>query len=182
MPTARKIMFSTYVVPTKSDTMEEDSISKTTFLGSTSNDSLNKTLGGKGSATIDATQWNDGWTSMLHSQVKWEDLDDDTNTFGNRWEDTVDLWSGVLTLSTTGVPLTSDTTDCGFLYIKNTGDSKNALVSLTADSPAHYYIVIPPGGSVCLRGTTDLECSEVYVKASHSDGTDIEYIIAQLTP
>ena len=76
--------------------------------------------------------------------------------------------------------LTADATDCGFLYVKNTGSDKNALVSLNGDS--HYYIVIPPNGSVCLRGTTDLECSEVYVKASHSDGTTIEWIIAQLTP
>jgi hypothetical protein len=78
------------------------------------------------------------------------------------------------------VQLTADPTDCGFLYVKNTGSVKNALVSLNGNS--HYYIVIPPNGSVCLRGTTDLECSEVYAKASHSDGTTIEWIIAQLTP
>ena len=64
MPSARRIIFGTYVVPTRIDTMEEDSISKTSF-----QDSPGKTLGGKGSATIDATQWNDGWTSMFHSQV-----------------------------------------------------------------------------------------------------------------
>ena len=180
MAVDRRVIFGTYVVPTRIDTMEEDSISKTSFLGATSNDTLSKTLGGKGSAEIDTTQWNDAWTSMLHTQVKWEDLDDATNTFGNRWEDTVDLWSGVLTLSTSGVQLTSDTTNCGFLYIKNTGSDKNALVSLNDDG--NYYIIIPPDGSVCLRGTTDLQCSEVYVKASHSDGTNIEYIIGQLTP
>ena len=175
MPNDRREIFGTYVVPTRIDTMEEDSISKTSF-----QTSPGKTLGGKGSATIDATQWNDGWTSMFHTQVNWEDLDDSDDTTGNRWEDTYDLWSGILELSTSGVQLTSDATDCGFLYVKNTGSAKNALVSLNGDS--HYYIVIPPGGSVCLRGTTDLECSEVYVKASHSDGTTIEWIIAQLTP
>ena len=176
MPNARKIIFSTYVVPSRSDTMEEDSISKTSF-----QTSPGKTLGGKGSAAIDATQWNDAWTSMFHTQVKWEDLDDTDDTTGNRWEDTYETWNGTLTLGTGGVQLTADTgIDCGFLYVKNTGSVKNALVSLNGDS--HYYIVIPPNGSVCLRGTTDLECSEVYVKASHSDGTTIEYIIAQLTP
>ena len=175
MPNDRRIIFGTYVVPTRIDTMEEDSISKTSFQTSPAG-----TLGGKGIATIDATQWNDAWTSMFHTQVKWEDLDDTDDTTGNRWEDTYDLWSGVLALGTSGVQLTSDPTDCGFLYVKNTGSAKNALVSLNGGS--HYYIVIPPGGSVCLRGTTYLECSEVYVKASHSDGTDIEYIIAQLTP
>jgi len=176
MPNDRRVIFGTYVVPTRIDTMEEDSISKTSF-----QTSPGKTLGGKGSAAIDATQWNDAWTSMFHTQVKWEDLDDTDDTTGNRWEDTYEPWNGTLTLSTSGVQLTADTgIDCGFLYVKNTGSVKNALVSLNGDS--HYYIVIPPNGSVCLRGTTDLECSEVYVKASHSDGTTIEYIIAQLTP
>ena len=176
MPNDRRVIFGTYVVPTRIDTMEEDSISKTSF-----QTSPGKTLGGKGSAAIDATQWNDAWTSMFHTQVKWEDLDDDTNTFGNRWEDTYETWNGTLTLGTGGVQLTADTgIDCGFLYVKNTGSTKNALVSLNGDS--HYYIVIPPNGSVCLRGTTDLECSEIYAKASHSDGTTIEWIIAQLTP
>ena len=175
MPNARRVIFSSYVVPVQIDTMEEDSISKTTFVST-----VGKTLGGKGSALIDATQWNDGWTSMLHSTINWEDLDDTDNDTGNRWEDSFDLWSGVLTLSTSGVQLTSDTTNCGFLYIKNTGSDKNALVSL--DGGYNYYIIIPPGGSVCLRGGSYLECSEVYVKASHSDGTNIEYIIAQLAP
>jgi hypothetical protein len=175
MPNDRRVLFGTYVVPTRIDTMEEDSISKTSF-----QTSPGKTLGGKGSAAIDATQWNDAWTSMFHSQVKWEDLDDNTDTTGNWWEDAHEPWNGTLILGTSGVQLTTDATDCGFLYIKNTGSVKNALVSLNGDS--HYYIVIPPNGSVCLRGTTDLECNEVYVKASHSDGTTIEWIIAQLTP
>ena len=175
MPNDRRVIFGTYVVPTRIDTMEEDSISKTSF-----QTSPGKTLGGKGSAAIDATQWNDAWTSMFHTQVKWEDLDDTDDTTGNRWEDSHEPWNGTLTLGTSGVQLTADATDCGFLYVKNTGSTKNALVSLNGDS--HYYIVIPPNGSVCLRGTTDLECSEVYAKASHSDGTTIEWIIAQLTP
>ena len=71
MPNARRVIFSSYVVPVQIDTMEEDSISKTTFVST-----VGKTLGGKGSALIDATQWNDGWTSMLHSKISWEDLDD----------------------------------------------------------------------------------------------------------
>ena len=182
MATDRRVIFGTYVVPTRIDTMEEDSISKTSFLGSTSNDTLSKTLGGKGSAEIDTTQWNDSWTSMRPTHIKWEDLDDTDNDTGNRWEDTYETWNGTLTLGTGGVQLTADTTNCGFLYIKNTGSDKNALISLTANSPAHYYMIIPPGGSLCLRGEPGFTCSEVYVKASHSDGTTIEWIIAQLTP
>ena len=182
MATDRRVIFSTYVVPTRIDTMEEDSISKTSFLGATGTDTLSKTLGGKGSAEIDTTQWNDAWTSMFHTQVKWEDLDDTDNDTGNRWEDSHEPWNGTLTLGTGGVQLTADSTNCGFLYIKNTGTAKNALVSLTAESPANYYMIIPPGGSLCLRGNPGFTCSEVYAKASHSDGTTIEWIIAQLTP
>ena len=39
-PYARRVIFGTYVVPTRIDTMEEESISKTSFLGATSNDAL----------------------------------------------------------------------------------------------------------------------------------------------
>lgn len=177
MAVARRVIFGTYVVPTRIDTMEEDSISKTSF-----QTSPGKTLGGKGIATVDTTQWNDSWTSMRPTHIKWEDLDDTDNDFGNRWEDTYETWNGTLTLGTGGVQLSPDSTNCGFLYIKNTGSSRNALISLTAESPAHYYIVIPPNGSICLRGNPGFTCSEVYVKASHSDGTTIEWIIAQLTP
>ena len=48
----------------------------------------------------------------------------------------------------------------------------------------NHDITITPSstGQIKLKPTTDLECSEVYVKASHADGTTIEWIIAQLTP
>ena len=168
MPNARRVIFSSYVVPSQIDTMEEDSISKTTFVST-----VGKTLGGKGSASIDATQWNDGWTSMLHSVINWEDLDDSDDTTGNRWEDTVDLWSGVLTLSTSGVQLTSDTTDCGFLYIKNTGSDKNALVSLNGDS--NYHILLSENEAF----TSEIDTSSV-VKVKTASGTStVEYFVSK---
>ena len=49
MPNARRVVFSTYVVPTQSIEMEETSVRKTTFQSSP-----NRTLGGKGIATINA--------------------------------------------------------------------------------------------------------------------------------
>ena len=168
IPVARRVIFSTHVVPTQSIEGEEESVRHTEFQSSP-----NGTLGGKGIASIDKEQWGDGWVSFAHQNAYWEDQSD-------VWELQGETWDGTLALGTSGVQLTADATDCGFLYVKNTGSAKNALVSLNGDS--HYYIVIPPNGSVCLRGTTDLECSEVYVKASHSDGTTIEWIIAQLTP
>jgi len=175
MPTARKIIFSSYVVPTRIDTMEEESISKTSFLGATGTDTLSKTLGGKGSVTIHATQWGDGWVSFAHQGAYWEDQSD-------VWELVGETWSGELSI-TSAVKLTDDTsTTCAFVYIKNTGSSVNAEVSLN-DTGGNYFIIIPPGGSVHLRGDgTTLECNKVYVRgASGSSTTTIEYIIAKAT-
>mgnify|MGYP003652059576 CR=1 FL=1 len=181
MPIARRVMFGTYVVPSKSDTMEEDSISKTSFLGATSNDILSKTLGGKGNAIIDATQWNDAWTSMFHSQVNWEDLDDSNDITGNRWEDTHKIWSGNLSATTT-INLTDDGSDLGFLYIKNTSPSIVCEVSINGTS-GDYFIKIPSNGSVHLRGgNTSFNCNMVYVRGLDGEETSIEYIIAQITP
>mgnify|MGYP003645884191 CR=1 FL=1 len=182
MPVARRVMFGTYVVPSRSDTMEEDSISKTSFLGATSNDTLSKTLGGKGSATIDATQWNDAWTSMFHSQVNWEDLDDSDDTTGNRWEDTSNPWSGKF-IVVSAINLTDDGSDLGFLYIKNTDRSGTVCeVSLNGTS-GNYFIRIPSNGSVHLRGgSTSFNCDMVHVRGLEGKPTSIEYIIAQITP
>ena len=178
MPNARKVIFSTYVVPTKSVEGEETTIRHTEFLGTTSNDSLAKTLGGKGSATINATQWGDEWTSMEHQNIQvWEDF-----TTVN-WEDSTSNWEtapkGEVTITDTSILTPSSSSDeLLFLYIKNTGSTYNALVAL--DSGTNYYIMIPPEGSVNLRGDgTQLLCNEVRVKASNSTGTTIEYIIAK---
>ena len=170
MAVDRRIIFSSYVVPTRIDTMEEDSISKTSFLGSTSNDTLSKTLGGKGSASIDAAQWGDGWVSFSHQGAYWEDQSD-------VWELQGEAWSGKLSISDTAKDLTDDSNDLAFLYIKNTGTTNNALIAL--DGGTSYYIQIPPGGSVHLRGDgTQLLCSEVFVK-SNTSTTTIEFIIAK---
>ena len=93
MPSDRRIIFSSYVSPTQSDTMEEDALSRKSFISSPG-----KSLGGKGTASITATQWNDGWTSMYHphdNKVTWEQLDDTTDVAGNDWQDEYSTWSGV---------------------------------------------------------------------------------------
>ena len=166
MPNARRVIFSTYVVPTQSLEMEETSIRKTTFQASP-----NGTLGGKGTASINATQWGDGWVSFSHHKGYWEDQSD-------VWELQGETWDGTLSLTTSPTDLTDDTSDLAFLYIKNTGDANNVLVSLNGTS-GNYYIVIPPNGSVHLRGDgTTLECNEVFVK-SNTSTTTIEFIIAK---
>ena len=175
MPNARRVIFSTYVVPTQSVEMEEAGIRHTEF-----QDSPNGTLGGKGVATINATQWADDWTSMSHSKLDlWEEV-------GTEWEAALSpTWenfgtgSGDVTVTDSSVAtLSDDSTELAFLYVKNTGSTYNALVAL--DGGTNYYIVIPPNGSVHLRGDgAQLLCNEVRVKASDSAGTTIEYIIAQ---
>ena len=173
MATARRVIFSTYVIPTKTVDMEETTVKHEEFLGSTSSDSLTKTLGGRGNATINATQWGDQWASTTHGTInKWEEFDT------VNWEDVLlyPTQSGRKSLGTSRSQLTRDGTDCAFLYIKNLGATNQALVSINGDS--HYYIIIPPEGSIHLRGTNDLECSEVYVK-SNTSTTEIEYLIAK---
>ena len=173
MPNARRIIFGTYVVPTQSLEMEETTIRQTEFQTSPAG-----TLGGKGVATINATQWGDEWTSMEHQSIQvWEDF-----TAVN-WEDFTSNWEtapkGEVTITDTSILTPSSSSDeLLFLYIKNTGSTYNALVAL--DSGTNYYIMIPPNGSVHLRGDgTQLLCNEVRVKASNSTGTTIEYIIAK---
>jgi|6_EtaG_2_1085325.scaffolds.fasta_scaffold73240_2 hypothetical protein len=174
-PNARRIIFSSYVVPTKAVAAEELSIHHTEFLGSTSINTLSKTLGGKGSAGIDAAQWGDGWVSFSHQGAYWEDQSD-------VWELQGETWSGELSI-TAATDLTDDGSDLGFLYIKNTGTSVNAEVSLNGTS-GNYWIIIPPGGSVHLRGgSTSFNCNSVFVRgAGGSSTTTIEFIIAQITP
>ena len=165
-PVARRIIFGTHVVPTHSIEGEETSVRHTEFQASP-----NGTLGGKGSATINATQWGDGWVSFSHHKGYWEDQSD-------VWELQGETWDGTLGLTTSPTDLTDDTSDLAFLYIKNTGDTNNALVSLNGTS-GNYYIIIPPNGSVNLRGDgTTLECDEVFVK-SNTSTTTIEFIIAK---
>ena len=170
MPNARRVIFSTYVVPTQSLEMEETSIRKTSFQASP-----NGTLGGKGIATINATQWGDGWTSFAHQDATWDDQSD-------VWELQGKVWNGILTLApATPVDLTDDSSSLAFLYIKNTS-SVGLVVSLNGTS-GNYYITVPAYGSVHLRGAagltdaTNLACNEVFVK-SHGKAS-IEWIIAK---
>ena len=166
MPNARRVIFSSYVVPTQSVEMEETSLRHTEF-----NSAVGKTLGGKGIATINTTQWGDGWVSFSHFGAYWEDQSD---VWGLQGE----IWDGILSLTTSPTDLTDDTSDLAFLYIKNLGDTNNCLVSLNGTS-GNYYIIIPPEGSVHLRGDgTTLDCNDVFVK-SNTSTTTIEFIIAQ---
>ena len=174
-PEARRVIFSTYVVPTHSIEGEETAIRHTEF-----QTSPGKTLGGKGTVTINKDQWGDGWVSFSHQGAYWEDMGREPDTATENWEVQGETWSGELSITTTATnqDLTDDGSDLAFLYIKNTGDTNNALVSLNGVS-GNYYIIIPPNGSVNLRGDgTTLDCNDVFVK-SNTSTTTIEFIIAK---
>ena len=194
MPSDRRIIFSSYVSPTQSDTMEETVMTQKSFISSPG-----KALGGKGNASITATQWNDGWTSMVNPKVHWEDLtqDDDPHATGNRWQEEYSTWSGVyVAIEPSTLTPSLSSTPLKFLYIRNVDDTNNALLQIQSDDQTYdgtgnwdshnilftepYKIKISPGASICLRGDgTDLEVDEVFVASDSGTGTAIEYIIAK---
>ena len=109
MPSGRRIIFSSYVIPTQIKEMEEVNITHEEFQAN-----VGKALGGKGTATINASQWGDKWTS---SSGSWEEFTSDN------WEDVL-LYptdSGTTSLSTSPTQLSTDSNDLAFLYIKNLG-------------------------------------------------------------
>jgi hypothetical protein len=164
MAEERRIVFGTNVIPTKSIEGEEASIRHTEFQSSSGG-----ILGGKGVLPINGSQ-NDGWVSFSHNEAAWEDQ-------GDVWEFIGETWSGELEVDDGRLQLSSSTSDLGFLYIKNTGSADNCTVSLNGVS-GDYYIIIPPEGSIGLRGDgATLECNEVYVTAGMGT-TTIEYIVS----
>ena len=166
MPNARRITFGTQVIPTKSIELEETSVRHTEYMASPGT-----TIGGKGIATINATQWGDGWVSFTHAGAFWEDQSD-------VWELQGEVWDGELSISPSATDLTDDTSALAFLYIKNTGDTNEVVVAL--DGGTNYYITIPAGGSTQLRGDgTQLLCNEVYVKCNSGEESTIEYLVAK---
>ena len=106
--TARRVIFSSYVIPQESVSSEEG-IEKWRI-----EEGVGKTFGGKGTATLTNAQWGDGWTSFAHQDATWDDQSD-------VWELQGKVWNGILTLApATPVDLTDDSSTLAFLYIKNT--------------------------------------------------------------
>ena len=177
MANARRVIFSTYVIPTQIKEMEETNVTHEEFQSE-----VGKTLGGKGIADIHENQWGDKWTSATHGNMnKWEEFTD------VNWEDVL-LYpskSGRVTVpasnaSPSYLQLTTDDTRCAFLYVKNLGSTYRATMSLSG-SGGSYYIIIPPEGSVHLRGSSTLECNEVFLQCASGQTTEIEYIVAQIS-
>ena len=163
VPNDRRVIFSTYIVPTKTLEMDETYVTQEIFMGSPG-----KTLGGRGKMTV-GTQWGDGFTSM---NTNWEDANEN-------WEVQGQTFSNELTVTNTATDLNDEASDLKFLYIKNTGLTNEILVSLAGNVVEKYLIEVPPEGSVYLRGAhVDLDCNDVFVKCNSGETTTIEYIIS----
>ena len=165
----RRIIFSASVTP-KETTTDEEGFTKTSILRQdTSGDPVGKRFGSKGNADVTAAQWGEGWTSMFHPDLTWEDND-------AVWNVAVDYWSGIAFIGSSAVRLgPADSTVVKFVYVKNVGDNA-AQMTLNG---TNYDLIIPAGGSVSFRGDgTNLQMTNVKVQRVSSD-TEIEYIIAK---
>ena len=176
----RKIQFATQVIPkieaqqaATAGSLEEYDISKAAYQYNKTHTSVNKTLGGNGYIDVNSTQWGDGWTSFMAPQATW-----DENI--SNWEATgTDTWDGIISISSSLVQLSSDSSTMAFCYIKNTG-SNTVKVTLQygAGSPT-YPFKIKSEASIHFRGySTSLAINKIGVIRDTSDST-IEYVIAK---
>ena len=167
MATARRVIFSTYVLPREGLTSEEGATKYAMQVAG-------RTYGGKGISTTTANQWGEGWTSMNSPQQYWENMD-------NNWEDEGVGWDGTQTVSgatSLNVDTGSASTAVLFLYIRNLGTDSDQSLKVSLDG-TNYRICIPPKGSLSLRGDgTTLQMEDVKVNKVTSN-TTIEFIIAK---
>jgi|10_taG_2_1085330.scaffolds.fasta_scaffold158179_1 hypothetical protein len=177
MATARRVIYSSYVVPQESLALEENTDTELTKYAIESG--CGRTFGGKGTVTdVAANQWGESWTSMQHALQFWED-------YGSNWEDSREVWNNVgVTVGSSAFSLVLDaagvtTTAVKFLYIRNLGTASDQTVTVSLDDNSSYKIYIPANGSISLRGDgTTLETQDVWVKRAGSTDTTIEFIIA----
>jgi hypothetical protein len=169
MASARRVIYSSYVVPIETETSEEGMIHDK--LDTTANI---KKFAGKGTVATAADQINDEWTSFFSpSDNNWEDRDTATDDI---WQNQYTLWDGtqLITNGSATVIRTQDTVDIDFLYIKNTGSSNTATLNL---NNIGYDILISPGAAVSMR-VNDIASNTIKVDTV-SGSTSIEYIIAK---
>lgn len=174
----RQIIFSSYVSIKESADFEESIPSKWII-----HPGVGRTLGGKGISTDSGnTQWSQGWSSMQHPNMHWEDYSNNTDFTGHRWDDIKTSWSDNIDITTSPYQVTRGHStaidvDVAFFYIKNKSTSNDVLVSLNG-SGGFYYIKVAPNGSVCLRGgDSSFHCDDVYIKSS-SGTISTEFILA----
>jgi len=177
MATGRRIIMKTSVLPTATTayaavpgSLEEYNLTKSTYNKNTISTSIGR-LGGSSKMTdITSAQWGDGWSSFISESATW-----DANL--SNWKATgTDTWDSVVSISTTQLQLSTDSSDLQFCYIKNLG-STAVIISLDANST--YPLKLSGGASTMFRGySTNLKINEVYVKTASGTST-IEYLIAK---
>ena len=173
----RRVIMKTSVLPTATTayaavpgSLEEYNLTKATYNKNTISTTIGR-LGGSSKMTdITSAQWGDGWSSFISESATW-----DANL--SNWEATgTDTWDSVVSISTTQLQLSTDSSDLQFCYIKNLG-STAVIISLDANST--YPLKLSGGASTMFRGySTNLKINEVYVKTASGTST-IEYLIAQ---
>ena len=177
MATARRVIYSSYVIPQESLSLEENTSGELTKYAIEGG--AGRAYGGKGTVDTTATQWGEAWTSMQHFLQYWED-------YGNNWEDSMEVWNNVgVTVGSSAASLVLDaagvtTTPVLFLYIRNLGTDSDQTVTVSLDDNSSYKIYIPANGSISLRGDgSTLQMEDVWVKRAGSTDTTIEFIIAK---
>ena len=172
----RRVIMKTSVLPTATTayaavpgSLEEYNLTKATYNKNTISTTIGR-LGGNSKMTdITSAQWGDGWSSFNSPLAYWESQSD-------VWELKGEAWSGELSMSTTQLQLSADTSDLQFCYIKNTGST---AVIISLDTNSTYPLKLSGGASTMFRGySTNLKINEVYVKTASGTST-IEYLIAQ---
>ena len=175
MANARKVIMHTLVAPLERGSisavpgvLEEEDFTRTLYTPDVATTSIGR-LGGNSVNTDVASSQTGNWASFLvdaDNSFEWQSMSQDWDEAG--------AWTGDFGLTTTGVPLSTDTADLKFLYIKNTGSN---TVEISLDTNSSYPIKLSANASTMLRGTSDLDRDEVYVKTSSGTST-VDYILA----
>ena len=147
-------------------------------------DAVGKSLGGKSSSpdhvAINTSQDWDGWTSMEHPQMHWEDHDGaDADTDG-LWNSALTgtgiYWDGTAAISTGAITPSAQTEAMVYCYIKNVGSS---AIYVSLNSGTKYPIKISPGAAFSCRGDgANVNANEIRIKALSSDTSFAEFVIA----
>ena len=168
MANARKVIMRTKVSLLDAvGTLEEETYDDYITSSSIGSVSTNGRWGGNSVNTDISSSQTGNWSSFVESEnITW-------NLNAQNWEE-AGAWSGDFGLTTSGVALSSDTADLKFLYIKNTGSN---TVEISLDEGSSYPIKLSANASTMLRGTSDLDRDEVYVKTSSGTST-VDYILA----
>ena len=168
MANARKVIMKTKVLLLDAvGTLEEETHDDYITSSSIGSVSTNGRWGGNSVNTDISSSQTGNWSSFVESEnIDW-------NLNAQNWEE-AGAWTGDFGLTASGVPLSTDTADLKFLYIKNTGSN---TVEISLDTDSSYPIKLSPNASTMLRGTSDLDRDEVYVKTSSGTST-VDYILA----